>query len=110
MIIIAYVNQTGNWRLIILKGNYEDEGDNDILSMNTNSPNLSPFNIIVSITHKVHLTTINLVLLQRPSFSAIFLNNIIRQLTFHSSLNGGNPIGLREFKYSLGYLFVYNQF
>ena len=103
---MAYANRIGNWRLVILKGNSEDEGAKDILGIKTKLPRLSPVIIWASIIHEAHLTTINRVPLQSPSFGAIFLNNIMEHHTFNSILNGGKPGGFNEFKYSLRYRFV----
>ena len=84
----AYANRIGNWRLVIWNGNSEEDGVKDILGMKTKSPYFSPVIIWASIVNGLrasHLTTLNLVLLHRPIFGAIFLNKIIGHLTFNCS-------------------------
>ena len=91
LMVRAYANWTGNWRLVIRKGISEEDGVKDIFGMNTKLPNFSPVKIWASIMRVLHLETINVVPLHSPSLGAIFLNNVIGQPTFNSTLKAGSP-------------------
>ena len=58
LIVMAYTNRTGNYLLVIVKCNSEDDGVNDILRMKTKLPDLSPFRIRSLIICDAHLATI----------------------------------------------------
>ena len=83
-------------------GSFENEGIHEILGMNTELPNLSPVKILALITKVLQFCMINRVPLQRPSLGTISHSNMLGQPILRSSLNGGNLVGLRKFKNSLG--------
>lgn len=58
LIIKAYANHTGNWRLVIQKGNSEDDGVKVFLGTKAKLPNFSIVKIKALIIREAHITKI----------------------------------------------------